>query len=170
MNDPLLVALGLVTVIAAVGVIASREVVHSALCLTVNLLGVGGLFLALQHQYLAVAQMLVYAGAVMVVFLFAVTTLTPVSGPRKLFAQQGLPALGIATGLMMMGGLAWGTQSSRLSEQLILPDGELIPASSFAEDLFGTYLLPFEGTAFILLTALIGAIILGGRQRTTEDG
>lgn len=166
MSEFLLVLAALISVGAAIGVISSKEAVHSALYLTVHLLGVAALYLFLHHQFLAVAQMLVYAGAVMVVFIFAVTTLSPHEEPLKLMDQNGLPLVGVGAGLFAFVGLAWTYRNSALTNQApVEVSGEMVPASQFAYDLFGPFLLPFEGTAFLLLTALVGAIILGGRRR-----
>lgn len=168
MPDLLLIFVGLVCVVAAIGVIAAREAVHSALYLTLHLLSIGALFLALHHQFLAMAQMLVYAGAVMVVFMFAVTTLAPHEEPLNLTSSDGLPLFALVTGLLTFGGVYWTMAGAQLSERTVAAAAtadELVPASKFAADLFGPYLLPFEGTAFLLLTALVGAIILGGRRQ-----
>ncbi|MCA9781054.1 MAG: NADH-quinone oxidoreductase subunit J [Candidatus Eremiobacteraeota bacterium] len=167
MSEFLIAFAGLITLVAAIGVISSKEAVHSALYLTVHLLGIGALFLALHHQFLAVAQMLVYAGAVMVVFIFAVTTLSPHEEPLKLLDQNGLPLVGVGAGIFAFIGLFWTYQNNQIANLTQQAESavELAPASSFAYDLFGRFLLPFEGTAFLLLTALIGAIILGGRRQ-----
>lgn len=164
MNDILLLFLGGITLLAALGVIMSKEAVHSALYLTVHLLGIGGLFLALHHQFLAVAQMLIYAGAVMVVFMFAVTTLAPDEEPLKLLTKDFVPLIGLAVGSLVFGFLFWGFSQTDLGKHE-LSNTKLTEASQFASDLFGPFLLPFEGTAFLLLTALIGAVLLGGRRQ-----
>lgn len=154
------------TLFMAVGVVISKEAVHSALCLTVHLLGVGGVYLALNHQFMAVAQLLVYAGAVMVVFMFAVTTLNPSEDPLKLMDDGGLPLVGILVGAGVFGTLLMGVKQAGLSVTANLEqEPALVTVQSFALDLFGPYLLPFEGTALVLLTALIGAVILGGRRQ-----
>lgn len=164
MPDFLLILAALITIGAAIGVIASKEAVYSALFLTVHLLGVGSLFLALTHQFLAVAQMLVYAGAVMVVFMFAVTTLSPKEDPFKFF--DNLPSLAaIAAGVGGFGAVAYAITKSQTHENLMAADAPLVTVQSFALDLFGPFLLPFEGTGFLLLVALIGAVILGGRRQ-----
>ncbi len=165
MNEFLLIVAGLTTILAAVGVVVSKEAVTSALFLTVHLLGVGSLFLALTHQFLAVAQLLVYAGAVMVVFLFAVTTLSPNEPPVRLFEKTGVSAAGVLAGLGVFGALTMGLKTGLLDGLPIPTDHKLSTVESFAMDLFGPYLLPFEGTAFLLLVALIGAMILGGRRQ-----
>lgn len=164
MHDFFLILAALITVGCAVGVIASKEAVHSALFLSVHLLGVGALFLALTHQFLAVAQLLVYAGAVMVVFMFAVTTLSPKEDPFKILGN--LPSLAaIAVGAAGFAALAFSIVASRLHDHTAASSPELVTVRSFALDLFGPFLLPFEGTAFLLLVALIGAVILGGRRQ-----
>ena len=166
MNDFFLLLAALITVVCAAGVVFSKEAVYSALFLTGHLLGVGALFLALTHQFLAVAQLLIYAGAVMVVFLFAVTTLSPKEAPLRLFSGEGaLSLFGLLAGLGAVGALVKGFGTSSLSQRPTSPDAELVTVQSFALDLFGPYLLPFEGTAFLLLVALIGAMILGGRRQ-----
>lgn len=171
MPDILLAIAALTTVFAAFGVIASREAVHSALFLTVHLLGVGTLFLALTHQFLAVAQLLVYAGAVMVVFMFAVTTLSPREDPLKVLPHdwkdlgQWLSLGGIFVGVSVFAALWTSLNSSGVGNNVPAANSGLVPVQAFALDLFGPFLLPFEGTAFLLLVALIGAVILGGRRQ-----
>lgn len=165
MSDLLLALAALLTVFCAFGVVTSREAVHSALFLTVHLLGVGSLFLALTHQFLAVAQLLVYAGAVMVVFMFAVTTLSPKEDPIQLLPVKPLPAFGILAGLCTFILIQTGLSRAGLNLRLPPPGNSLVSVQSFALDLFGPFLLPFEATAFLLLVALIGAVILGGRRQ-----
>jgi NADH-quinone oxidoreductase subunit J len=165
MSDPLLILAALLTVFSAFGVIMSREAVHSALFLTIHLLGVGSLFLALTHQFLAVAQLLVYAGAVMVVFMFAVTTLSPKEDPLQLFPLKPLNVFGILAGIAVYGLLLVSVGRAELSDRLPPVDNSLVTIQSFALDLFGPFLLPFEATAFLLLVALIGAVLLGGRRQ-----
>lgn len=166
MVDPILILTGLIAVGAAVGVVASREAVGSALFLTLHLVGMAGLFLALTFQFLAVAQVLVYAGAVMVVFLFAVNTLTPIPEPFRWTDSGGLPIIGLLSGLALCIGTVFAIWSSGALSGLSVADShELETVQTFALNLFGPFLFPFEATAFVLLVALIGAVILGGRVR-----
>lgn len=164
MPDALVVLAGILTVFCAIGVIASREAVYSALFLTVHLLGVGSLFLALTHQFLAVAQLLVYAGAVMVVFMFAVTTLSPREDPLKLSQFKMKSGLGLLSGGFIFALLWTSVSNSEVTGRAASGPTRLMTVQQFALDLFGPFLLPFEGTAFLLLVALIGAVILGGRE------
>ncbi|MGE0490882.1 MAG: NADH-quinone oxidoreductase subunit J [Vulcanimicrobiota bacterium] len=151
--------LGALVLLSGVGVVAAPSAVYAALFLTLNLLGIAVLFLTLSSQFMAVAQLLIYAGAVMVVFLFAVTVLAPddevdsaaETRPVRLggLTAGGLLALGLATTLVL-GGPVGGSVAQGPGT-----------AQEFAMALFGRFLLPFEGTAFLLLVALMAAVILG---------
>ena len=157
---PLIIILSLVAGLSAFGVVFSRQAVHSALSLTVNLLSVALLYLGMGLQFLGMAQLLIYAGAIMVVFLFAVTVLAPdeehdlhtVNVP--LFAGAAAAAIfGAALGVT-----GWNNWQLSLNNR---PPGSV---HDFAEVLFHKFVFPFEVTAFLLLIALIGAVLLGHRR------
>lgn len=165
MKDLLLLLLGLVTVGSALGVVAFRNAVHSALSLTLNMLALAVCFLVLGFEFLSAAQVLIYAGALMVLFLFAVTLLAPKEAPHLLvggFTQ----VLALLMGLAAAGELSW------LCAQAVY--GSADPAAmagstrTFSALILGPYALPFEATAFLLLTAVVGAVILG-KGGTEED-
>ncbi len=152
-------------IVGAVGVLLTKNPVHSALSLVLNLSALGVLFLLLHAEFLAVVEILVYAGAVMVLFLFVVTLLmagtkTPKEDERLRLANQfliaglfGLILLGLVLHAMFgtdwMGGLAATSAGSFGS------------IAAFGIALFTQYLLPFELTAVVLLVAVIGVIVLG---------
>jgi NADH-quinone oxidoreductase subunit J len=154
------ILLSLIAGLSALGVVFSRQVVHSALCLTVNLLSVGLLYLSMGLQFLGMAQLLIYAGAIMVVFLFAVTVLSPDeekdlhTANLHLFAGVGAAAaLGAALGVT-----AWTNHQITIGNT---PPGTV---HEFADGLFHKFVFPFEATAFLLLVALFGAVLLGHRR------
>lgn len=164
MQDVGMILLGILLIFSGAGVVAAPSAVYSALFLTVNLLGVGILFLTLSSQFLAVAQLLIYAGAVMVVFMFAVTILSPdeenESGDTTLRvagAVVGTLTVSVLGFTFLRGGPTGSGQ------------GQLTTVEEFATELFGQFLLPFEGTAFLLLVALIAAVVLGVRKREGGD-
>lgn len=158
MKDLLLVLLGLVSVGSALGVVAFRNAVHSALSLTVNLLTIAVCFLVLGSQFLAAAQVLIYAGAIMVLFLFAVTILAPKEAPGLLMGGAG-QFVALLLAVLAAGGLALLTVSQAYHKVDVgTVHGS---AEGFSRLLLGPYALPFEGTAFVLLTAIVGAAILG---------
>lgn len=162
LQDVGMVLLGLLLVCSGVGVVAAPSAVYSALFLTVNLLGVGVLYLALSSQFLAVAQLLIYAGAVMVVFMFAVTILSPDEESESAddAVRLGGAFAGMLTVLMLGFTFLRGGPRSAGGGR-----ASLTTVEDFATELFGRYLLPFESTAFLLLVALIAAIVLGVKKR-----
>lgn len=149
------------SVLSALGVVFSRNAVYSALSLTVNLIVMAGVYLSIGLQFLGVAQMLIYAGAIMVVFLFAVTVLAPEEEIR-LSLTDTTRMTGIFVGALIGGGLIACIGGAPISTASLAQPPSML--RDFAQFLFGLYVFPFETTAFILLVALIGAVLLGQRR------
>lgn len=169
MKDLGLILLALVSVASAWGTIASPGAVYSALFLTVNLLTIAVCFLTMGAQFLGAAQILVYAGAIMVLFLFAVTLLAPREDP---LLRRGHPsrAVGLLVGVATAGLLA-----GFLSLASFWSPGPAGPlqgtAQGFSAALLGPFVFPFEATALVLLTALLGVVVLGlGRPPGPREG
>lgn len=155
------VILCIVALIFACGVAFSEEAVHSALCLTGNLLCVALIYLTLSLQFLAMAQLVIYAGAIMVVFLFAVTVLSPEEASFESHKDdpRWLAVLfGAALGAMLLC-TTWTADVSTESPTNL--PGQL---QDFAKLLFGKYMFVFEATAVVLLIALIAATLLSHRR------
>ena len=153
--------LALCSIVSALGVVFARNAVYSALCLTVNLIVMAGLYLSMDLQFLGVAQMLIYAGAIMVVFLFAVTVLAPEEEIR-LSLTDTTRMTGIVVGALIGGGLLACIGGAPVSTTSLAQPPSIL--KDFAQNLFGLYVFPFETTAFILLVGLIGAVLLGHRR------
>ncbi len=157
----------------AVGVVASRNPVHSALMLIMTLFGVAVLFVLQQASFLAAVQVIVYAGAIVVLFLFVIMFLgvdreeniaaEPLRGQRSL--AVALVALG-TTGLLLLGQVShWVTGAPHVAgSDTGEPNVNLIGKS-----LFTTYLFPFEATAALLIIAVVGAVVLS-RRPVVSDG
>jgi NADH-quinone oxidoreductase subunit J len=145
----------------AAGVVFSKEAVHSALCLTANLLCIAVIYVTMSLHFLAAAQLLIYAGAIMVVFLFAVTVLAP---EEELFAdhKDGAKWLGMLVGMALGGGLLAAGMSAQISDDTT----QAVPGHlrDFAQLLFGRFVLPFECTAFVLMVGLIAAALLSHKR------
>lgn len=159
--------LGLLAIVSAAGVVFSAQAVHSALFLTCNLLCVAVLYLLMSAHFLGAAQLVVYAGAIMVLFLFAVTLLAPEDEDAGRWSEPH--RLGGAFVAALLG----ATLLAALSTAPLLSAGipETFPASlkHFSAQLFGKYVAAFESTAFILLVALIGVVLLGYRRLRDLD-
>ena len=158
----------LAAVCAAAGVvIAARNAVHSALFLVVTLFCVAILFLTLSAEFLAAVQVLVYAGAIMVLFLFVITLLNPLQPetPDRL-GNQG--AFAGALALVLLVEMALVVRTGALAA---IPAGTPpppLPGSNIEQvglSLYSTYLIPFEVTSVLLLVAIVGAVTLAREQR-----
>lgn len=158
---------GAIALGAGIGMVIQRNSVHAALLLVVNLLAISVLFLALGAEFLFVSQIIVYAGAIVVLFLFVLMLLgvdreEVITEPRRFQIRQ--LAIGGVVALALIGGLAGVLGSGRLGEPLPEPGAGFGSAESIGEILFRTYLLPFEITGLLLLVATIGILMLAKRK------
>lgn len=163
--SPLLLVAGSMAVIGALGVVLSRAPVHSVVALILNLIGLAGLYLALHAEFLAVVQVIVYAGAVMILFLFVIALLTVKREPLERGRLAGgartvVPAA--AAGLVAVLIAFAVTRPDALTAQSSVPD-RFGTAAVFGRELFVTHVLAFEAAALILLVALVGVVVLVGR-------
>ncbi len=153
----------------AIGVLSARNPVHSALLLVLTLFGVAVLFVAQQAQFLAAVQVIVYAGAIVVLFLFVIMLLgvygngpTESDGPlrRSLAVVVGL-------GLLVEAGLlAWassGELATGAKAVAGVATGDDGNVEALAETLFTRYLFAFEFTSVLLIIAVVGAVVLARR-------
>jgi NADH-quinone oxidoreductase subunit J len=153
------------TVLAAAGVVVNRNVVNSALCLLVGFVGVAALFVLLEAYFLAVLQVLVYVGAVAVLFLFIVMLFDAKGGdPRKPYKR-----VAAVSGMLAFALLTTGVLSIARHGQLASPDLAAIPPTganlkNFGYQLFTTYLLPVEATGFLLLIAMLGVVVISRKH------
>ncbi|MCA1782246.1 MAG: NADH-quinone oxidoreductase subunit J [Intrasporangiaceae bacterium] len=171
---------------AALAVITMRNIVHGALMLVVNLLAIAGLYLTLESSFLGVIQILVYAGAIMVLFLFVVMLLG-VDRDDLLVARSGRTQIAAALGGVLLAGallfafvgpytgppsvcgsgaaIEVGSGQQRcvgLADQLAEDDGA--GAAFLGERMFTRYTYAFELSALLLTVATIGAVILARRK------
>jgi NADH-quinone oxidoreductase subunit J len=169
-----------VIIIGAVGVVTSRNPVHAALSLVMTLFGVAVLFIEQSADFLAAVQIIVYAGAIVVLFLFVIMflgvdrrediTVEPLNGQRplaivfSLITLAGMAALAVqahwVTGAQQVVGPITGPIHGAGS-----PSGE--PAQ-LGKQLFTTYLFAFEATAALLVIAVVGAVVLARRPPVAE--
>ena len=154
------VLVGATAVGTAVGLVVRPNPLHGALFLVGNLFCVAVLYLMLGAEFLALVQVIVYAGAIMVLFILAIMLLIPVraeSGPDPLARARRL-ALPVAAAL----GLAVVLVAGRTGGPA--PDAPPGGAGAIGRLLFTDYLFPFEVTSLLLLAALVGALTLAKRR------
>lgn len=160
--------LALVAVWAAVCMLISRSAVYSALFLVLNFVTIAVVFLLLQAAFIALVQVTVYAGAIMVLFLFVIMLL----GAERVETTPSLPwqapvAVAITTVLFGLMVLALLTGQAGAAPGVEVAAGFGSP-QAVGELLFSDFLLPFEVTSILLLAAMIGAIVLTRRERSRE--
>lgn len=167
MTDILFYIFAALTLGSAAAVVLNRNAVNAAMCLLLTFVGMAGLFVLLEAYFLAVLQVLVYAGAVVVLFVFIVMLLDIKAQQRKAFG--GLTSFAGAVAFLL---LAFGVTQLFLKGHL--PETKL-PAVAvggtlkiFGQQLFTTYLLPMQITGFLLLIAMIGVIVISKRSREEE--
>lgn len=160
----LFLILALIAVATAVGMLFSHNAVYSALFLALNFVTIAVFYLLLGAAFLAMAQITVYAGAIMVLFLFVIMLLgaEQLRGKQSQTWQQPL-SIFLALILIVEAGYIIFTRGPGAVAAETLAEGFGGPAA-IGTVLFSEYLLPFEVTSVLLLVAMIGAIVLTRRQ------
>ena len=150
----------LITLGAALAVVTSKNLFHSALWMILSFVGVAGLYVLLEAGFLAAVQILIYAGAIAMLIVFAIMlTRRLMANPVQRNAQWGWSALGAvlffaALGLILLR-VNWPVVEAAVPEETI---------SILGRELMSTYLVPFEVASVLLLVALVGSIIIA-RER-----
>jgi NADH-quinone oxidoreductase subunit J len=148
-------------------VIFNRNPVHCALLLIGVLLAMSGLFVLLNASFLAALQVLVYAGAIMVLFLFVLMLLS-IRGETPLLTRGAAKGFGILFAILAFVEVLWvilspSHEPSGLSGPGPLPEGFGSP-ESIGRVLYTEWLFPFEITSILLLVAVVGAVVLAKRK------
>ncbi len=164
MDSPGIVAafwiLSAVTVAGSLAVFLSRNLIHAVVFLVLAFLGVAGLFLTLSADFVAVAQVLIYAGAVSILMVFAVM-LTPLAARDNANSLYVVP--GVLLGFAFAAGVVFVAVDARSSWNVVADLGaDRFPTTvgAIGDLLLGRYLLAFEVASVLLLAALVGAIVL----------
>lgn len=163
--------LSAITVGGALLVLLSRNLLHALVFLVLAFLGTAGLFLTLSADFLAVAQVLIYAGAISVLIVFAIM-LTPLASrdnASSLYAAPGVLLGAAMAALVAFAALdvGWPELEGAALEQRAVDLGSAVAA--IGEELLGRYVLAFEVASVLLLFALIGAIVLVREDEPAGD-
>jgi len=186
--------LAVVALGAAIGVVTMRNIVHGALMLVLNLLAVAGLFLGLESPFLSIIQVLVYAGAIMVLFLFVIMLLGVDRDDLLLATGMRTRILAVVGGALLAGALVFGFVGPYTGPASVCPTGDGTAAAASASggvrcvgladakgadddagvaflgrSLFTRYTLPFELSALLLTVATIGAVLMARRRDLAPD-
>ncbi len=183
------VVAGTICLGGALGVVRSANPVHAALSLVATLFGIAVLFVAQEAHFLAAVQVIVYTGAIVVLFLFVLMllgvdraedlTIEPIGGQRVAAVVIGLAVLalpllaiastdGEATGARPVAGGTLADGSEVAGDQNHI-EGGVADLDQFGESLFTDYLFAFEVTSVLLVIAVVGAVVLARKVRKSEE-
>ena len=167
MSAPLIVffALAALAIIGALSLILQKHPIHSALSLIVVMVALAGLYLLLGAEFVAAVQIIVYGGAIMVLFVFVIMLLNAGAEERTNFSRLakfgGLPLALALTGLLAAAMVHYGGAAPNTTS----PDA-LANTSNLSNMLFYTFVYPFELTSFLILVAIMGALVLAQREKS----
>jgi len=153
--------LAAVAVAGAVNLILQRHPIHSALSLIVVMVALAGLYLLQGAEFIAAVQIIVYAGAIMVLFVFVIMLLNAGEEERTNLSRMAR-FVGVPLGVVFLGEVAFsiGRATSRLSAPAVIA----VSTRDLSSLLFRDYVFPFELTSFLILIALLGALVLARRE------
>ncbi|MFM7046557.1 MAG: NADH-quinone oxidoreductase subunit J [Actinomycetota bacterium] len=163
--------------VGAVGVITRKNPVHAALSLVLTLFGVAVHFVALEAYFLAAVQIIVYAGAIVVLFLFVIMLLgvdkaedlktEPLVAQRWLAVVAGLGLLGLLVVAVSRGAEVLTTRSEGLATSAEAASGDA-NIQQLAQSVFGDYVVAFELTSVLLVVAVVGTVMLARKRAAGE--
>jgi len=157
----------IIAVIGAILLIVAREPIHSALSLIVVMVSLAALYLLLGAEFIAAVQIIVYAGAIMVLFVFVIMLLNAGVEERtnwsKLAKYTGLP-LGVFLLFELAHWLARSAIGARIANGSEAANSA-VSTRALSEMLFQKYLFPFEATSILILIAILGALVLAKREQ-----
>lgn len=154
-----------IAVFSAIMVLVSRNPVHSVLWLIAVFFAISGHYVLLNAQFLAIVNLIVYAGAIMVLFLFVIMlmNLNSITEPKK---HLWMKLAGVISGgclLIMLVSLT--RQAIDLNgKQALMSGGDIGLIKNLGKVLFSEYVVPFEITSVLFLSAMVGAVVIGKKE------
>jgi NADH-quinone oxidoreductase subunit J len=165
MTGPVIIffVLAALAVLGAVSLILQRHPIHSALSLIVVMVALAGLYLLMGAEFVAAVQIIVYGGAIMVLFVFVIMLLNAGEEERTNFSKLATYA-GIPLAVATAGLIAAAIVRSSGGLSTAGPNGALTSTKTLSMLLFRDFVYPFELTSFLILVAILGAIVLAQRE------
>jgi len=165
MTGPVIIffVLAALAVLGAVSLILQRHPIHSALSLIVVMVALAGLYLLMGAEFVAAVQIIVYGGAIMVLFVFVIMLLNAGEEERTNFSKLATYA-GIPLAVATAGLIAAAIVRSSGGLSTAGPNGALTSTKMLSMLLFRDFVYPFELTSFLILVAILGAIVLAQRE------
>lgn len=165
-----------VLIASAVWTISGQKPVYSVVALLLNFATLAIFYVTLSAEFLAVIQIIVYSGAILVLFVFVIALLSSGVAPFAMGPNR-LPRIGVPAGVLTLGALGLLIYAVSRATTGVMPSPAGVGAADafgsvadFGKALFTLQLLPFEVTALVLMVAVIGVITLGGDQMRDAEG
>ncbi|HQV61310.1 MAG: NADH-quinone oxidoreductase subunit J [Chitinophagaceae bacterium] len=156
--------LSVVAIFSALMVITSKNPVYSVLWLIVTFFSISGHYILLNAQFLAIVNIIVYAGAIMVLFLFVIMlmNLNNETEPQK---HRWLKMAGaVAGGCLLLVMVAALKDTDIKNQQAMVNEGTIGLIKNLGKELFTTYVVPFEISSILFLSAMVGAVVIGKKE------
>ncbi|MEW5803681.1 MAG: NADH-quinone oxidoreductase subunit J [bacterium] len=161
------IILAIITIVAGIVMVSADNIARSIYSHVLALLGIAGIYILLYAEFMAGVQVLIYAGGVSIMLLFALMLTKPAKGVvRALDHPKRVPAF--ITSVVLFGLLMFGIITTKWPVQAHQPSIIMAP-EAIGKVMFVHYVLPFEIVSIILLVALIGAVVIGGKEENTPD-
>jgi NADH-quinone oxidoreductase subunit J len=163
------IVIGAVALASAAGVISSRMPIHSALFLLTNFASLAVLYITLDAQFLAAAQVIIYAGGIVILILFVIMLIGSEQIETRAAHRAWTQYLGIALGIVLIAGLIYAIAGANVATPTTADTVQGGIPEALGVELFSRYILPFELTAVLLLVALLGALLVARRPKPGAD-
>jgi len=157
--------LAVMALLGAISLIVQKHPIHSALSLIVVMVALAGLYLLMGAEFVAAVQIIVYGGAIMVLFVFVIMLLNAGIEERTSFSKLATLA-GLPLTIALLGFIAAAVARSSDTVQAATQTGSTAPTKQIAGLLFQEFVYPFELTSFLILVAILGAIVLAQREKS----
>src|SRR6185437_6192172 len=159
--------LSIMAILAAILVVISKNPVHSVLWLIVVFIAISGHYILLDAQFLAIVNLIVYAGAIMVLFLFVfmLMNLNADTEPQK---NRWLKIAGVVTGGALLLVLVAALKKADLKTQIEMNTGNIGLIKNLGQVLFKEYVIPFEISSVLFLSAMVGVVVIGKKEPGEE--
>lgn len=167
MIQPLFYFLSFLAVFSALMVVLAKNPVHSVLYLILTFFAIAGHYVLLNAQFLAVVHIIVYAGAIMVLFLFTIMLLNLNTDTEPQKSSYLKFAAMLAGGLLLLV-LVAGLKEVGAGSTVVLQDSNMGLVENLGKVLFRDFLLPFEVASILLLAAMVGAVLLASKDKDVK--
>ncbi len=156
--------LSVLALFGALMVIFSKNPVHSVLWLILTFFAISGHYILLNAQFLAIVNIIVYAGAIMVLFLFVIMLMN-LSKEMAISKHRWLRLAGYISGLCLMLVLVAALRNSEIKGNMAqVNEGDIGLIKNLGKELFTTYVIPFEVSSILFLSAMVGAVVIGKKE------